>query len=127
MEKCGYDPNSTENNALVNVLIDVDGISGCHPGGQFLSDYLRLGRAQLARTEPTSEAQAGAKLSRRVLTCCWASVVNVLASGLNPSRDQSTKGILGKDDGKKGVRDTIVLALEGLHKAAALGNTLGKF
>ena len=126
LEKSGYNPNSTEHNALVNVLIDVDGISGSHPGGQLLSDYLRLEKAQLSRSEPTTEAEAGAKLSRRVLTCCWDSMIAVLSTGLNPCKDETGKGILGKDDGRRGIKDTIVLALEGLHKAATLSNVLGE-
>ncbi|XP_012270259.1 brefeldin A-inhibited guanine nucleotide-exchange protein 3 [Orussus abietinus] len=126
LEKCGYDPNSTENSALVNVLTDVDGIVGSQRGGQLLSDYRRLERAQLSRNEPTPEAEAGAKLSRRVLTCCWASMMTVLASGLSPCKDENTtKGILNKEGGRRGVKDTVVLALEGLHKAATLSNVLG--
>ncbi|CAB0036989.1 unnamed protein product [Trichogramma brassicae] len=126
LAKCGYDPRSQDNNALVNALIDVDGISGTRPGGQLLSDYLRLERCQLQRQEATPESEAGAKLSRRVLTCCWASIVNVLASGLNPCRDELlSKGLLTKDDGKKGIKDTITLALEGLQRVATLSNVLG--
>ncbi|XP_071578313.1 brefeldin A-inhibited guanine nucleotide-exchange protein 3 isoform X1 [Temnothorax nylanderi] len=125
LEKCGYNPSSTENNALVNVLTDVDGIPGSHRGGQLLSDYIRLERAQLSRSEPTPEAEAGAKLSRRVLTCCWGSMMTVLTTGLNPPKEETNKGILNRDGGRRGVRDTVVLALEGLHKAATLSNVLG--
>ncbi|XP_014227579.1 brefeldin A-inhibited guanine nucleotide-exchange protein 3 [Trichogramma pretiosum] len=126
LAKCGYDPRSQDNNALVNALIDVDGIPGTRPGGQLLSDYLRLERCQLQRQEATPESEAGTKLARRVLTCCWASIVNVLASGLNPCRDELlSKGLLTKDDGKKGIKDTITLALEGLQRVASLSNVLG--
>ncbi|XP_043279234.1 brefeldin A-inhibited guanine nucleotide-exchange protein 3 isoform X2 [Venturia canescens] len=125
LEKRGYNPNSTENNALVNILVDVDGISGSQRGGQLLSDYRRLERAQLSRSEPTPEAEAGAKLSRRVLTCCWASMITVLTAGLNPAKEDSNKGILNRDGARRGIRDTVVLALEGLHKAATLSNVLG--
>lgn len=90
-----------------------------------LSDYIRLERAQLSRSEPTPEAEAGAKLSRRVLTCCWGSMMTVLTTGLNPPKEESNKGILNRDGGRRGVRDTVVLALEGLHKAATLSNVLG--
>ena len=107
------------------MFTDVDGISGSHRGGQFLSDYRRLERAQLSRSEPTPEAEAGAKLSRRVLTCCWDSMVAVLATGLNPCKEESGKGILNMDGGSRCVKDTIILALEGLHKAALLSNILG--
>ncbi|XP_014477513.1 PREDICTED: brefeldin A-inhibited guanine nucleotide-exchange protein 3 isoform X1 [Dinoponera quadriceps] len=125
LEKCGYNPSSTENNALVNVLTDVDGIPGSQRGGQLLSDYIRLERAQLSRSEPTPEAEAGAKLSRRVLTCCWGSMMTVLSTGLNPPKEESNKSILNRDGSRRGIRDTVVLALEGLHKAATLSNVLG--
>lgn len=125
LEKCGYNPASNENCALVNILIDVDGISGSQRGGQLLSDYRRLEKAQLSHSEPTPEADAGAKLSRRVLTCCWTSMITVLTAGLNPVKEETNKGILNRDNGRRGVRDTVVLALEGLHKAATLSNILG--
>lgn len=125
LEKCGYKPSSSENSALINILIDVDGIPGCHPGGQLLSDYLRLEKAQLSRTDTTPESEAGAKLSRRILSCCWDSMIAVLTAGLNPGKEEIGKGILAKDDGRKGVRDTIVMSLDGLHKAAVLSNVLG--
>jgi len=108
--------------------IDVDGIPGSQRGGQLLSDYIRLERAQLSRSEPTPEAEAGARLSRRVLTCCWGSMMMVLTTGLNPPKEETNKGILNRDGGqRRGVRDTVVLALEGLHKAATLSNVLGTF
>ncbi|XP_015191675.1 PREDICTED: brefeldin A-inhibited guanine nucleotide-exchange protein 3 isoform X4 [Polistes dominula] len=125
LEKCGYNPNSTENSALVNVLTDVDGIPGSQRGGQLLSDYIRLEKAQLSRSEPTPEAEAGAKLSRRVLTCCWGSMMAVLSIGLNPPKEENNKGILNRDGGRREIRDTVVLSLEGLHKAATLSNILG--
>ncbi|XP_008550828.1 brefeldin A-inhibited guanine nucleotide-exchange protein 3 [Microplitis demolitor] len=125
LEKCGYNPASTENCALVNILVDVDGISGSQRGGQLLSDYRRLERAQLSRSEPTPEAEAGAKLSRRILTCCWGSMMTVLTAGLNPAKEETNKGILNRDTARRGIRDTVVLALEGLHKAATLSNILG--
>lgn len=90
-----------------------------------LSDYIRLERAQLSRNESTLEAEAGAKLSRRVLTCCWGSMMMVLSTGLNPPKEEANKGILNRDGSRKGIRDTVVLALEGLHKAATLSNVLG--
>ncbi|XP_011297452.1 brefeldin A-inhibited guanine nucleotide-exchange protein 3 isoform X2 [Fopius arisanus] len=125
LEKCGYNPSSTENCALVNILVDVDGISESQRGGQLLSDYRRLEKAQLSRSEPTPEAEAGAKLSRRVLSCCWASMMTVLTAGLNPVKEESNKGLLNRDNTRRGIRDTVVLALDGLHKAATLSNILG--
>lgn len=92
-----------------------------------MSDYIRLEKAQLSRSEPTPEAEAGAKLSRRVLTCCWGSMMTVLTTGLNPPKEQNNKGILNRDGGRRGIRDTVILSLEGLHKAAILSNVLGQY
>lgn len=92
LEKCGYNPSATDNCALVNILVDVDGISESQRGGQLLCDYRRLEKAQLSRSEPTPEAEAGAKLSRRVLSCCWASMMTVLTAGLNPIKEETNKG-----------------------------------
>ncbi|XP_043264264.1 brefeldin A-inhibited guanine nucleotide-exchange protein 3 [Colletes gigas] len=125
LEKCGYNPRYTENSALINVLTDVDGIPGSQRGGQLLSDYIRLEKAQLSRSEPTPEAEAGAKLSRRVLTCCWGSMMTVLTTGLNPPKEENNKGILNRDGGRRSIRDIVILSLEGLHKAAILSNILG--
>lgn len=107
------------------MYIDVDGIPGSQRGGQLLSDYIRLEKAQLSRSEPTPEAEAGAKLSRRVLTCCWGSMMAVLSTGLNPPKEENNKGILNRDGGRREIRDTVVLSLEGLHKAATMSNILG--
>jgi len=51
--------------------------------------------------------------------------MTVLTTGLNPPKEETNKGILNRDGGRRGVRDTVVLALEGLHKAATLSNVLG--
>ena len=108
------------------LLIDIDGLNGSLRGGQFLSDYRRLERAQLSRSEPSPEAEAGGKLSRRVLTCCWASMMTVLAAGLNPTKDDNAKGLLNREGDRRCTKDTVVLALEGLHRAATLSNVLGE-
>lgn len=105
----------------------MDGISVSQRGGQLLSDYRRLEKAQLSHSEPTPEAEAGAKLSRRVLTCCWTSMMTVLTAGLNPAKEDNNKGILHRDGTGRGIKDTVVLALEGLHKAATLSNILGTY
>ena len=90
-----------------------------------MSDYLRLEKAQLPQNEPSPEEEAGAKLSRRILTCCWDSMITVLSAGLNPAKEENGKSILAKDEGNKDVKDTIVLSLDGLHRAATLSNILG--
>lgn len=54
-------------------------------------------------------------------------MMTVLTTGLNPPKEQNNKGILSRDGGRRGVRDTVILSLEGLHKAAILSNILGRY
>lgn len=54
-------------------------------------------------------------------------MMSVLSIGLNPSKDDNPKGILHRENSRPGIKDTIVLSLEGLHKAATLSNVLGNF
>lgn len=53
-------------------------------------------------------------------------MMTVLTTGLNPPKEENNKGILSRDGGRRGIRDTVVLSLEGLHKAAILSNILGR-
>lgn len=80
--------------------------------------------------EPSIEVEAGIKLARRVLTCCWDSMVTVLSGALeetpasisNIGDRASTLGLLlprraKRMQYKKKIRDNLVTSsLEGLHK-----------
>lgn len=54
-------------------------------------------------------------------------MITVLTAGLNPAKEDTNKGILNRDGARRGIKDTVVLALEGLHKAATLSNVLGSW
>jgi brefeldin A-inhibited guanine nucleotide-exchange protein 3 len=77
---------------------------------------------------------AGVKLSRRVLSCCWDSMLSVLSAGLGDPRGQlgvtsSLALLLGSEGAReehRRARDSIVASLEGLQKAARLSNILGR-
>ncbi|KAJ9574458.1 hypothetical protein L9F63_008384, partial [Diploptera punctata] len=116
LEKCGYDTNSNTNYALINLLSDLDGLGSCLQGGQLLSDCQRLEKAA-THTDTSPEIEAGVKLSRRVLSCCWDSMLTVLSAGLGDPR-------VAREEHRR-ARDGIVASLEGLQKAARLSNILG--
>lgn len=99
---------------------------------QLLSDWQKLERVHCSPTEPSVETEAGIKLARRVLTCCWDSMVMVLSGALeetpanasNIGDKASTLGLLlprraKRMQYKKKIRDNLVTSsLEGLHKVS---------
>ncbi|XP_025836483.1 brefeldin A-inhibited guanine nucleotide-exchange protein 3 isoform X2 [Agrilus planipennis] len=123
----GYDPKSPNQPALINLLNDVGGMSP----SQLLSDWQKL---QKVRGTPdiSPEVEAGTKLSRRVLTCCWGSVVSVLGSALGEKPPPGGTSALSRLVARRArqklrqrIKDDVISAsLEGLHKAASLSNTL---
>lgn len=78
----------------------------------------------------------GLKLSRRVLTCCWGSMITVLSVTLGDGSTDAGLGaassslrlLLGSERARtkhKRMREAVVASLEGLQKAARLSNVLG--
>ncbi|XP_054716947.1 brefeldin A-inhibited guanine nucleotide-exchange protein 3-like [Uloborus diversus] len=131
LEEAGYKPVSLENYALVNLLSDVDGLGNSFPGAQQLADYRRLERA-IVNTQSTPNVDAGRKFSRRILTCCWDTmleVLSVLLNGTNSCGISSTIGFLLGTEGAKEehrrTKDAIAENLDGLQRAAKLCNILG--
>ncbi|GLG94562.1 LOW QUALITY PROTEIN: uncharacterized protein GBIM_01757, partial [Gryllus bimaculatus] len=122
LEKCGYQPNSGNNYALVNLLTDLDGLNSNQQGGQLLSDCQRLERAA-APSEPSAEVEASIKLSRRVLSCCWDSMLRVLSVPLSDHPAQlgvtsSLALLLGSEGAReehRRARDSVIASLEGLQ------------
>lgn len=91
---------------------------------QLLTDWQKLQKVH-GLPENSPEIEAGIKLSRRVLTCCWASVISVLggALGEKPHLASSTSAISrlvvrrSRQRYKQRLRDDVITAsLEGLHK-----------
>ncbi|XP_071438715.1 brefeldin A-inhibited guanine nucleotide-exchange protein 3 [Hetaerina americana] len=131
LEVAGYNSSTTNNIALINLLTDLDGLGSTQQGGQLLSDYQRLERAT-CHLDTSLEIEAGLKLSRRVLTCCWDSMYIVLSSLLSESGQLGVTASIGlllgtemaRDENRR-ARDAIVTSLEGLQKAARLSNILG--
>ncbi|XP_018563694.1 brefeldin A-inhibited guanine nucleotide-exchange protein 3 isoform X2 [Anoplophora glabripennis] len=123
----GYEPKNSHQPALVNLLIDVGGLCP----SQLLTDWQKLQKVH-GTPESSAEADAGIKLSRRVLTCCWDSVVSVLGAPLGERPHLGGTSALSRLVARRArqryrqkIRDDIITAsLEGLHKAASLSNTL---
>lgn len=120
---------------LIDLLqIDLDGLNNNHQGGQMLTDICKL-RRTASITETTLEVEAGMKLSRRILTCCWNSMLTVLTNtiGEGSSESSSTTSLqllLGTEKARskhKHVREAVIASHEGLQIAARLSNILGWF
>lgn len=114
---------------MVFILVKFSDVGGLG-SNQLLTDWQKLERVQCTSTEPSAEMEAGIKLARRVLTCCWDSMVTVLSGALdetpantsNIGDKASTLGLLlprraKRMQYKKKIRDNLVTSsLEGLHK-----------
>lgn len=91
----------------------------------------RLERASIP-TDSSAEADAGLRLSRRILTCCWDSLLKILAAPLS-DKGGKPKGLklrnlklMGNESRQKEAREMIAASLEGLQITARLCNSLGK-
>jgi brefeldin A-inhibited guanine nucleotide-exchange protein 3 len=108
--------------ALIDMIKDV---SSCG----FLSEFSRLRTFSLKiKHEKDNEKQvAGKKLARRLLTCCWDSLLTILSAGLD-IQESKTGRLLKKTlapNSKRSNGDSVyALSLEGLHKLAVLSNSL---
>nr|XP_022917000.1 brefeldin A-inhibited guanine nucleotide-exchange protein 3 [Onthophagus taurus] len=127
LEIAGYNPKVSPQPALINLLTDVGGLCP----SQLLTDWQKLQKVH-GHQENSPEVEAGVKLSRRVLTCCWGSVVSVLGSVVETSHITGTSSAItrlvarrSRQKYRQRLRDDIITAsLEGLHKAASLSNIL---
>ncbi|XP_059476210.1 brefeldin A-inhibited guanine nucleotide-exchange protein 3 isoform X2 [Neocloeon triangulifer] len=132
LEVSGYNSTSTRSVALINLLTDVDGLSNNNQGGQMLTDICKL-RRTTSVSETTLEVEAGMKLSRRILTCCWNSMLTVLTNTIGEGCSEtsgvtSLQLLLGTDRARskhKLVREAVIASHEGLQIAARLSNILG--
>ncbi|XP_021695176.1 brefeldin A-inhibited guanine nucleotide-exchange protein 3 [Aedes aegypti] len=114
--------------ALVDMLYDAGGVGP----SQMLSDWQRLQSVVRIQTEPNAKQQAAKKLARRLLTCCWDSMVTVLTAGLGEVDDSRTarlmklskKTLRVKKKARSSGEALYALSLEGLHAAATLSNSL---
>lgn len=115
--------------ALIELLQDAAGIGQT----QMLSEWQRLqnvGTMHIDVSNPRRDAAN--KLARRLLTCCWESMVTVLSAALddlntstkNKLVAMSQKTLKFKKPQNIGGEALFALSLEGLHAAATLSNSL---
>ncbi|BES88159.1 Domain of unknown function (DUF1981) [Nesidiocoris tenuis] len=93
----------SSNQAIHNLLSDLGGVNF---ESEVLSNCMKLDKAAL-RQNSSPESQAGLKLARRLLMCCWDSMLAVLTVGV------------------KGDQTTVPLSLQALHNATLLCNATG--
>lgn len=114
--------------AVVDMLCDAGGLGPT----QMLSDWQRLQSVARQQADRDERQIAGKKLARRLLTCCWESMVTVLSVGMGNMEETTKSRIVALS--KKTLRvkrrqrldgETLyALSLEGLHSAATLSNSL---
>lgn len=145
LQRAGYSPHSPHNCALINLLtdlengmrwylrhdVDLDGLGSSEQKSQLLSDHRRLEKAA-ANITHTPQVLAGMKLCRRIVTCCWESVVGVLGAVLGGVGGGGLTGPLRHLLGGEGAReesrraqDLLAQCLNALQSAARLANILG--
>lgn len=114
--------------ALVELLQDAAGIGPT----QMLSEWQRLqnvGNIQVDVSNPRRDAAN--KLARRLLTCCWESMITVLSVALGDVQSTKNKLVAMSQKTLKlkkrqniGGEALFALSLDGLHAAATLSNSL---
>lgn len=112
--------------ALIDMLCDAGGLGAT----QMMSEWQRLQTANVKYTDDehsTARREAAKKLSRRLLTCCWDSMVLVLSSGLGdlPSSSSSKFVALSKrtlrvksKTAKSNGEALYAMCLDGLHSVS---------
>ncbi|XP_013116379.2 brefeldin A-inhibited guanine nucleotide-exchange protein 3 [Stomoxys calcitrans] len=118
--------------ALIDMLCDAGGLAAT----QMMCEWQRLQSANVKYTDDelyNARREAAKKLSRRLLTCCWDSMVMVLSSGLGdlPTSSSSKFVALSKRTLRVKTKSTksngealYAMCLDGLHSAATLSNNL---
>lgn len=104
---------------IKNYFLDVGGLCP----SQLLTDWQKLQKVS-GTPEFSPEIEAGIKLSRRILTCCWTSVVTVLGAPLDDPPNSTSTSTLSRlvarrarQKNRQRIREDIITAsLEGLHK-----------
>lgn len=116
--------------ALIELLQDAAGIGQT----QMLSEWQRLQSVGGLQAESMNPRRMAAnKLARRLLTCCWDSMITVLSAALGdtPASAKNRLVIMSQKTLKFkkaqqhiGGESLFALSLEGLHAAATLSNSL---
>lgn len=124
----GKDETNGVHCSLIDMLSDAGGLGN----SKMMSEWQRLQSVAKIQVEPTQRQIAAKKLARRLLTCCWESMVTMLSVGLgeieiskkNKIVALSKKTLRVKRGQKMSGEALYALSLEGLHSAATLSNSL---
>lgn len=114
--------------AFIELIQDAAGIGPT----QMLSDWQRMQSVGSVQIQSNARREAASKLSRRLLTCCWESMIGILSAGLgdlgNTTKSRlvamSKKTLKIKNRQTIGGEALFASSLEGLHAAATLSNSL---
>ncbi|EDW86315.1 uncharacterized protein Dwil_GK15780 [Drosophila willistoni] len=117
--------------ALVDMLCDAGGLGAT----QMLSEWQRLQTATVKHSDELNDKrrEAAKKLCRRLLTCCWDSMVIVLSSGLGDLQTTASNKLVALSKrtlrvkaktNKSNGEALYAMCLDGLHSAATLSNSL---
>ncbi|XP_032296535.1 brefeldin A-inhibited guanine nucleotide-exchange protein 3 isoform X2 [Drosophila virilis] len=118
--------------ALVDMLCDAGGLAST----QMLSEWQRLQTATVKHSDDEQHdkrREAAKKLCRRLLTCCWDSMVIVLSSGLGDLQSTASNKLVALSKrtlrvkaktNKSNGEALYAMCLDGLHSAATLSNSL---
>lgn len=131
LQIAGYSPVDNRNHALINLLVDLDGLGSSEQGGQLLSDYKRLERA-VSNIHCSPAREAGMKFTRLVLTSFWDIVLDIPSLLLNGTNECGITDNLGlilgtegaKEDNRR-IKEAVAESLDALQIAARLCNLLG--
>jgi brefeldin A-inhibited guanine nucleotide-exchange protein 3 len=121
LEAINLTKNSSERCILIDMLNDIGGIGPT----QMLSEWQRLQTVSkyINQNEQESVKQKAAKkLARRLLTCCWDSMVVILSAGLGDIEHSRTKKLVKFSKKHLNVRNTNRLRNTG--EAALYGSSL---
>ncbi|CAH1154458.1 unnamed protein product [Phaedon cochleariae] len=119
---CELYQNVLAKSLLLSAGYDPRNVGGLCPT-QLLSDWQKLQKVH-GTQETSPETEAGIKLSRRVLTCCWSSVVAVLGTPLGDKPNSTGTSALGRLVARKSRQKHRQKMLDDIMTAASLSNTL---
>lgn len=117
--------DSTNRCTLIDMICDAGGVGAT----QMMSEWQRLQSVSKYMNQTATETdkqKAAKKLARRLLTCCWDSMVVILSAGLGETQDSRAAKIVkfskkhlkvgnGNKKRQTGEAALYSLSLEGLH------------
>lgn len=129
LESLDYEDQYSNRSALVDMLCDAGGLGST----QMLSEWQRLQSVVRFNEDHNDRREAAKKLCRRLLTCCWESMVTIFSTGLGDFNGSGTNRLMALSkrtlrvkikNNKNNGEALYAMCLDGLHSAATLSNSL---